>query len=136
MAKDNKKTTEELLQGALEDIAVLMKKADEDRAAFKAELAKWGVENKELKREATKTVQDSVDALAAMRNKIDHANQAMFDKRIAESKKRCKKPLSDAEREEWRDLERRAKTPGMEEQPSPAEMSRLGEYRIRAKIEE
>lgn len=134
MAKETKQSEQDTLNQALETMTRMQEQMDSDRAAFKAELDAFREENKELKREATKTVQDSVDALAAMRNKIDHANQKMFDNRMAESKERCKHPLSRDEREQWRELERRATTSGFEEQPSPAEMTMLGEYRIRAKI--
>ena len=127
-------SSEGMLQEALEGIKLLNEQMEIDRAAFKAELDDFRAENTQLKREATKTVQDSVDALAAMRNRVDQANAAMFDKRKAESAERCKEPLSETEREAWRDLERRAKTHGFDEQPSPAEMTTLGEYRIRAKI--
>lgn len=139
MAKSKEKetaTSDDMLQEALAGIRLLKEQMEIDRAAFKAELDDFRAENTQLKREATKTVQDSVDALAAMRNKVDQANSAMFEKRKAESAERCKEPLSEYEREAWRELERRAKTYGFDDQPSPAEMATLGEYRIRAKIGE
>ncbi len=135
MAKE-KKSTEDMLEQAVKGIAWLKEQAEIDRAAFKAELDDFRTENTQLKREATKTVQDSIDALTSMRNKIDAANQAMFEKRRRESAKRCKAPLSEPEREAWRELERRATTHGFDEQPSAGEMVTLGEYRIRAKLQE
>lgn len=134
MAEKKEKTTEQLLAEAMAAITSMQKQMQANAEALEAKVSEMRAENIAAKKEATKAVQDSVDALTAMQNKVDSMNAQDLRKRTAERNARCKKPLSDTEREAWRELERRAKTTGFEEQPGPAEMVQLGEYRIRAKI--
>lgn len=122
------------LAAAMKSIEMLTGQMQTDREASADAIKQIRSENDELKKASVDKAQEVLDALATMRNNIDQANQAGFDKREKESAARCRIPLTEEERVLWQDLERRAKTHGFDEKPSPAEMLTLGEYRTRAKL--
>lgn len=122
------------LAAAMKSIEMLTGQMQTDREASADAIEEVRTENAALKKESKSQAQEVLDALATMRNNIDQANQADFDKREKESAARCRIPLAEEERVLWVDLERRAKTHGFDEKPSPAEMLTLGEYRTRAKL--
>ena len=65
---------------------------------------------------------------------VDAANARAFKLAKKARAERCQVPLSEDDRVVKQDLERRCRTQGPDEQPSPAEMMQLGELRERARL--
>ena len=80
-----------------------------------------------------KALRSADEILAEQRSAIDRANEQLFERNLAERAERCKVPLGEEERQELKAREAAARRPG--QSPPPVEMMRLGELRVRAKLE-
>ena len=109
-------------------------KLKDDQAALAAEYEDLETEKAAFAREKRAMTTAAVHEADAHKAGVDRANKAAFARSEAERAERCEEPLTEEDRLELTELERRARTHGPEDQPSPAEMLKLGELRIRAKL--
>ena len=135
-AKNEKAEGKDTLEAQLAAATARAEQAEQREAEAKVEAAEAEVKaaQAEAKVEAAEGKDGGAIAIMDHRTVAHKANERAFEKAEAARVERCKVPLTPGERKEWRGLEERA-TRGAD-LPGPADMRKLGEYRIRATLSE